>query len=236
MSNTNLKIDLRNVILEVDGSESFVRMVYEDFKQNLVHEESKGATVETTKSKKNIKPSTTSSVETPAPADVKVEGKRRRGRPKGSGKSNGTKPHSENITGEFTKAVKKGPKKKPRAGRPVNPEFDDELINVTLHLDHKGEVSAKGHHNEDKNFVIHKGSQANGEESIFIQEHYKKLRRSLIDSGVLVANGRSEHYKFSRDHEFKSSSEAATMVCGRSANGKLMWKNAAGETLKVLLS
>ena len=234
MSNTNLKIDLRNGLLEVDGSESFVRMVYEDFKQNLVHDEINGATVDTTPSRKEIKSNT--SAATLAPADVKAESKKRRGRPKGSGKSNGTKPHSETIVSEFTKTVKKGPKKKARAGRPVNPEFDDELINVTLHLDHKGEVSAKGHHNEDKNFVIHKGSQANGEESIFIQEHYKKLRRSLIDSGVLVPSGRSEHYKFSRDHEFKSSSEAATMVCGRSANGKLMWKNAEGETLKALLS
>lgn len=63
---------------------------------------------------------------------------------------------------------------------------------------------------------------------------YVNFRKRLIDDGTLVANGNV--LTFSEDTEFPSSSTAAAVVCGGTANGLTVWKNKDGKTLKELES
>ena len=41
-------------------------------------------------------------------------------------------------------------------------------------------------------------------------------------------------YRFTQDYSFSSPSMAAAVVLGRSANGRIEWKDAQGRTLKEL--
>ena len=57
-----------------------------------------------------------------------------------------------------------------------------------------------------------------------------KLKETLISSGKLVAvNDKS--YKLTENQLFKTPSGASALVAGRSTNGWIEWKNAAGQTL-----
>jgi uncharacterized protein DUF4357 len=58
------------------------------------------------------------------------------------------------------------------------------------------------------------------------------LRQELVGNGVMVADGAG--YRFSQDYVFSSPSAAATVILGRSANGRTEWKDAQGRTLKAL--
>jgi len=42
------------------------------------------------------------------------------------------------------------------------------------------------------------------------------------------------HYRFTQDYAFSSPSTAAAVVLGRSANGRIEWKDGLGRTLKEL--
>nr|MCU0705537.1 GIY-YIG nuclease family protein [Fimbriiglobus sp.] len=78
--------------------------------------------------------------------------------------------------------------------------------------------------------VVLKGSAAAGSEVPSTPDSIARLRHLLITDGVLIAqNG---NLVFTRDHLFPSPSAAAGVVLGRSANGWIEWKDAAGRTLK----
>jgi len=84
-------------------------------------------------------------------------------------------------------------------------------------------------------FVVSKDSQAVGESVPSMQQHVRgmyELRQELIMNGVLHRDG--NHYRFVQDYVFSSPSTAAAVVLGRSANGRIEWKNSAGRTLKEL--
>lgn len=84
-------------------------------------------------------------------------------------------------------------------------------------------------------FVVKAGSQAVLESVPSMQEHVKgmyDLRNELIANGVLIQKG--NYYEFSQDYVFSSPSTAAAVVLGRSANGRLEWKDEHGQTLKSL--
>jgi hypothetical protein len=53
--------------------------------------------------------------------------------------------------------------------------------------------------------------------------HLLAKRQELIDLGVLALQGRD--LAFTQDHTFSSPSTAASVVLGRSANGRLEWKD-----------
>jgi hypothetical protein len=68
-----------------------------------------------------------------------------------------------------------------------------------------------------------------------MQQHVRgmfDLRQELIDNGVLQAD--NGNYKFAQDYAFSSPSTAAAVVLGRSANGRIEWKDGQGRTLKEL--
>ena len=58
------------------------------------------------------------------------------------------------------------------------------------------------------------------------------MRQQLLDLGVLAQQGSA--LAFTQDYTFSSPSTAASVVLGRSANGRLEWKDAQGRALKVL--
>lgn len=58
------------------------------------------------------------------------------------------------------------------------------------------------------------------------------LRQELIGNGVLERD--DDHYRFTQDFVFSSPSTAAAVALGRSANGRVEWKDGRGRTLKEL--
>jgi len=55
---------------------------------------------------------------------------------------------------------------------------------------------------------------------------------TLAEQGVLVDSG--ESYRLAQDYPFNSPSTAAGVLLGRSANGRLEWKDARGRSLKEI--
>ena len=58
------------------------------------------------------------------------------------------------------------------------------------------------------------------------------MRQQLLALGVMVVQGNT--YSFTQDYTFSSPSTAASVVLGRSANGRAEWKDAPGFSLKAL--
>jgi hypothetical protein len=84
-------------------------------------------------------------------------------------------------------------------------------------------------------FVVKANSLAVGETVPSMQQHVRgmyDLRQELIGNGVLERDG--DHYRFTQDFVFSSPSTAAAVVLGRSANGRVEWKDGRGRTLKEL--
>lgn len=105
--------------------------------------------------------------------------------------------------------------------------------NTVLSCKGKG-VAASGYE-ATQGFVVKAGSGAVGESVPSMQQHVRgmfDLREELIGNGVLERVG--DYYRFAQDYVFSSPSTAAAVVLGRSANGRIEWKDAGGRTLKEL--
>jgi hypothetical protein len=84
-------------------------------------------------------------------------------------------------------------------------------------------------------FVVKAGSQAVAEAVPSMAQHVRGMydvRQELIANGVLALE--AGLYRFTQDYSFSSPSTAAAVVLGRSANGRIEWKDAQGRTLKAL--
>jgi hypothetical protein len=81
-------------------------------------------------------------------------------------------------------------------------------------------------------FVVKAGSQAAVQAVPSVPPGTLAIRQQLQDLGVMVEQGNT--YAFTQDYAFSSPSTAASVVLGRSANGRLEWKDAQGRALKVL--
>jgi hypothetical protein len=106
-----------------------------------------------------------------------------------------------------------------------------------LHCKGKG-VAASGYE-ASQGFVVKAGSQAVAMAVPSMQQHVRgmyELRQELIGNGVLAPaqGGAAEGYRFTQDYVFSSPSTAAAVVLGRSANGRIEWKDEQGRTLKAL--
>jgi hypothetical protein len=99
-----------------------------------------------------------------------------------------------------------------------------------LTIDSKG-IKASGYE-DAKGFVVVKGSQLVKDEAQSIHQYMSTLRKDLLAQGVIVNNGQG--YTFAQDQVFGSPSTAAGVVLGRTANGRIEWKNSEGKTLKQL--
>lgn len=99
----------------------------------------------------------------------------------------------------------------------------------------KGKGALASGYEASQGFVVKAGSQAVAESVPSMQQHVRgmfDLRQELIANGVLaLAEGL---YRFTQDYSFSSPSTAAAVVLGRSANGRIEWRDAQGRTLKAL--
>ncbi len=95
-----------------------------------------------------------------------------------------------------------------------------------------GGASARGRETPEV-FVVEEGSRVRLDTVASVAKlPLMALRQRLVASGVLLLDGAT--YVFSRDHVFGSPSNAAGVVLGRTANGRVEWKTAEGKTLKEL--
>ena len=95
-------------------------------------------------------------------------------------------------------------------------------------IESKG-ITAKGHETPE-GFIVLQGSMAVCDEVPSIHRYIADLRKELQSQGVLISRG--DHLEFTQDYLFNSPSTAAGVVQGRSANGRIDWKDHLGRTLK----
>ncbi len=98
-----------------------------------------------------------------------------------------------------------------------------DLILKSKGIEARGQEAADG-------FLVRGGSQAVKTEAPSIHAYLSGLRRSLVKGGVLEDAG--EFFRLTQDYAFSSPSTAAGVLLGRSANGRIEWKDAEGRTLK----
>lgn len=84
--------------------------------------------------------------------------------------------------------------------------------------------NASGYPLDDDNFVVFAGSKISKDITEGFPQGYYDLRESLIQNGVIVKG------VFVENHTFTSSSAAAAVVLGRSANGRKEWTLLDGRT------
>jgi predicted HNH restriction endonuclease len=86
-------------------------------------------------------------------------------------------------------------------------------------------VRARGR-SSGKSFIILKGSDAVGDEQVMASLSWvkkrPKLRQELISNRTLTKYG--DHYRFQKDHTFKSSSQAASIIWGSNLNGQKVFR------------
>lgn len=100
-----------------------------------------------------------------------------------------------------------------------------ELFLKAMGIDARGVDGSEG-------FVVRAGSRAVKREVPSCQAHIVELRRLLVEQGVFSADG--ETYRMTQDYTFNSPSTAAGVLLGRSANGRVEWKDARGHTLREI--
>ena len=97
-----------------------------------------------------------------------------------------------------------------------------------MFIEAKG-IKATGYE-DPKGFVVIKGSQLVKDEVPSIHTYMTTLRKDMLEQGVISANGNAN--VFNQDYVFNSSSTAAGVIQGRTANGRKDWKNKEGKTLR----
>ena len=85
--------------------------------------------------------------------------------------------------------------------------------------------SAAGYLCEGDCFVVLKDSRISSDVTAGLNQSYLGLREQLISDGIIVDN------KFVADYTFQSISAAASIVLGRSANGRREWMKLDGRTV-----
>lgn len=101
-----------------------------------------------------------------------------------------------------------------------------------LHLHAKG-ITAQGRE-APEGFVVEAGSRARKAEVPSLHAHIRTLRRQLVSNGVLADDDGGDDYRVTQDFAFNSPSTAAAVLLGRTANGRMEWKDATGTTLKAI--
>ncbi len=82
----------------------------------------------------------------------------------------------------------------------------------------------------DQGYVVTKGSEAKKDLSASCTETYRKMRKKLLETDILIENGKK--LEFSADAIFSSPSAASNMILGRNSNGFTEWVTKEGKTFK----
>lgn len=75
-------------------------------------------------------------------------------------------------------------------------------------------------------FVVLAGAVARNVPMASLPAHARELRESLISGKLFAVDG--EQLRLTQDYVFSSPSTAATVLLGRSANGRIEWRNLGG--------
>lgn len=97
-----------------------------------------------------------------------------------------------------------------------------------LRLDKNG-IVAYARRTGRKRLLVLRGSQASGRSSRGCPDRYVQKRKEIW--GDRAQSSSSMPLQFETDHEFGSSSGAATTILGRSANGRMEWRAKDGTPL-----
>lgn len=81
-------------------------------------------------------------------------------------------------------------------------------------------------------FLVKQGSQIVAQEVPSTQAYVRELRRVLHEKGIFRDVGSA--WEVTKDYRFDSPSTAASVVLGKSANGRTEWRDKAGRTLRDL--
>ena len=84
----------------------------------------------------------------------------------------------------------------------------------------------------DEGLVVLSESQVSEKMANSLSMGNRKLREQLIESQILKKTNGA--YLFTKNHLFKSPSQAAAVIVGYSINGRECWKTPSGETLKLI--
>jgi hypothetical protein len=96
----------------------------------------------------------------------------------------------------------------------------------------KGKGAIGNGYESDAGFVVLAGSEMRAETVESISPHLMPLRQKLLSKGIVAkVNGA---LRFAQDYTFDSPSTAAGVLLGRSANGRIEWRDQFGHTLKQL--
>ena len=110
------------------------------------------------------------------------------------------------------------------------PSFKESKSHVMLKVSAKG-LTSFGYESGSE-FIVKKDSPVSVTQTKSIGAGASTLRKLLIGNGVLINEGKS--LQFSQDYAFSSASTAASVVLGRSANGRTEWQDENGRTLKTI--
>ena len=109
---------------------------------------------------------------------------------------------------------------------PESVQPEDELLYM------KGAEAEATGYEVAEGFVVRKGSKARQTSTPSMHKYVEELRSSLVQREVF--HGEGSQYLLTQDYTFNSPSQAAAVMMGRNANGRVEWKNANGTTLKEL--
>ena len=91
------------------------------------------------------------------------------------------------------------------------------------------DADAKGYYDDD-GFVVLEGSLFRKKQISSLGKWSARKQEEMVTEGLLI-NYDHKSYRLTKNYLFKTPSGAGQMVTGRNANGWLVWKNEAGETL-----
>jgi Domain of unknown function (DUF4357) len=114
------------------------------------------------------------------------------------------------------------------------PDTKPRIENRRLYLQAKG-IQAEGY-DSTQGFTVLMGSLAVKDVTNSFNEGShgtaRALREQLLKNGVLLPNG--SNYQFTSDFSFNSPSLASSIIVGNASNGRILWRDKNGRTLKEL--
>jgi hypothetical protein len=110
------------------------------------------------------------------------------------------------------------------------PSIKTTVAGTLLSIRAKG-LTANGYE-AGSEFMAKKGSQVSLTEVKSIDSGSTQRRKTFRENGVLIEE--DGHLVFSQDYAFTSPSQAAAVILGRTANGRIEWCDDKGRTLKAI--
>ena len=86
----------------------------------------------------------------------------------------------------------------------------------------------------DGSVTVRKGSTVHPQVTASLAAPIKRCRKELLREGILVKST-SGNLRFAKDHTFRSSSYAASVILGRQTNGRTAWQTLKGEPLAEVI-